>query len=617
MKVSVPLLQTLFEQPLPETAVLADALLRHTGEVEDITETTFEFSVLADRGHDLYSHMGIARELERILPGLTLKELPVRPLPEETALVSVHAPFDGVSLYSATLIQGVRRGVTPDVVREALEALDQRLIDPVVDITNYILHVYGTPFHAFDARSCKTNDGYVIGARTLTTVERVSTLSGEVSAPSDSIVIENGQGTVIGLGGIKGGSESGISDTTADIILEAAIFNGNTIRKTSKAVGIRTDASSRFEHGFAPELIQEALPHALALIQEAVGGEVVGMAYTGTFETTPTTIKTTISHLRDRVLGIDIGDETVVQALTAAGSIVEVVGDDLHVTPPVYRLDILRPEDLADEVVRIVGYERLVERDLPVTAITREYQAQYVLEEVIRDALVESGYSEVMTRSFKNAGQVEVMYPLASDKGFLRADLTGGVADALVLNERNMALLSVTEIRMFEIGTVFTTDNEERHLAVGLSGKKVETRLREMLASVSERTGIQFPAAKIVGNVLEVSIQGLPVIKTAELNTVTAGQFQPYSLFPYISRDISVWAPGASTEADFLACITDVHPEYLRNQFIVDRFEKEGRVSISARLVFQSNQKTLTDEEVEIPMQNIISALQTKGYEVR
>lgn len=616
MKVSLPFLQTLFETPLPASTVLADALNRHTGEVEDITDTTFNLSILADRGHDLYSHIGVARELVRILPGLVLAERPVHPLPEVTSLVSVHAPFDTVPLYSATLIQSIHKGTTPNEVLDALALLDQRSIDPVVDITNYILHLYGTPLHAFDARACKQGEGYQIGVRALEASEQVATLAGEMTVPQDSLVIENGHGSIIGLAGIKGGKESGITEDTVDILLEAAMFDGTTIRKTSKAIGLRTDASSRFEHGFAPELVREALSHALQLIQSAVGGTVIGMAYTGSFERVVQPIRTSISFLRDTVLGMDLGDDTVVESLSRTDSKVVRDGESLVVTPSVYRLDVTMPEDLADEVVRIAGYERLVERDLPTVQRVHTHDPHHQFEEALRDALVAKGFNEILTRSFRDSGEVEVEYPLARDKGFLRSDLKGGFRDALSLNERNMPTLSLIEVRMFEIGTIFTQEKEERHLAIGLSGKKTEARLRAVLEEVGTELQVTFSEPVVADNVLEVSIQGLVTNQTS-LRTQQRGHFRPFSVFPYITRDVSVWVPGDGGAEDIGDVILQLKPEYLENHFVVDRFDKDGRTSLSMRLVFQSHHKTLTDGDVEPGMTSLISALEVKGYEVR
>lgn len=281
------------------------------------------------------------------------------------------------------------------------------------------------------------------------------------------------------------------------------------------------------------------------------------------------------------------------------------------ITVPDERLDIRMPADIAEEIARVHGYEYIT--SVPIThPQTYVPNTAYVYLNHIRQTLASLGFSEVMTSTFTATGVIEAEKAMASDKAFLRTNLTDAVRKALSHNEKLLDLLGLDRARVFEIGAVFTDTGEELHLAIGVSGKKADTLVAEALTALNVSGTSTDGVAELV---LQIPTTG---IEDVRLTTVQDLSYKPFSVFPFMVRDIALWVP-TGTAAEQLEETIRLHAGsllvFLR---LFDVYEKDGRTSYAFRLVFQSYERTLTDDEVHEIMETITRVfVEEQGFEVR
>lgn len=294
----------------------------------------------------------------------------------------------------------------------------------------------------------------------------------------------------------------------------------------------------------------------------------------------------------------------------------------LHI--PYERLDLKTEIDIIEEIGRIYGYEHIVSTPLNLTPVTEV--SHYDKIATIKSALINLGFDEVITYSFQKKGDIEVVKPLAKDKGALRKNLTRGIQDALELNNKNKELFAVDVIRIFEIGKVFTQEGEKLVLGIGVrsSNKKFKTKtiLEEAVRILSQKlnTAISIDI-KDQQEIIEIELEPL-ILKDFKIdNTLTPLQhiiYTAFSLYPYMTRDVAVWAQGSKTKSDIEKIITEHGTDLLLRYDLFDEFSKDGKTSYAYRLVFQSFEKTLTDEEVNTIMDKIYKTLQADSdFEIR
>ncbi|MCR4330439.1 MAG: phenylalanine--tRNA ligase beta subunit-related protein [Patescibacteria group bacterium] len=301
----------------------------------------------------------------------------------------------------------------------------------------------------------------------------------------------------------------------------------------------------------------------------------------------------------------------------------------LAVTIPHERLDIRIKENLIEEIGRTYGYDKIPA--LAISAVTGKIAVNkpFFYANKIRDVLVREGFSEVYTSSFMKSGNVAVENPIATDKGFLRNDLRGNLLKSLELNFRNAPLLGLQSVKIFEIGRVFKKISEEKTiLAIGVEGKKSRQEIEKIVEILTGEIGSDCNGdIKYHGEmaVMEIDMDTLigklpqPVEYAAPRAYSKENQvYQKISLYPFISRDIAVWTPTETKESDVLSIINKKAGELLVRTELFDVFEKEGRISYAFRLVFQSRERTLTDDEVNIIMETIAKTMNSNpGWEVR
>jgi phenylalanyl-tRNA synthetase beta chain len=635
MKTSRKWLQGYFEKELPDTDAIADALTFRVAEVEEVKDDLIDVNILPDRAAYMLSHRGIATEIAAALD-IPLTRDPLKeelsPLPE-TSRISVTLDEDGkCARYIGALIQGVSVGPSPDWLKEALEAVGQRSINNVVDATNYVMLDIGQPLHAFDAAKLTARDGgYAIAVRASEVGESITTLTGETyELPEETLLITDAyaDGKPLGIAGVKGGSEAAVTEKTVDLVIEAASFDGTQVRKTAQALKLFTDASSRFQNKPSPALAGYGMANVIALIQKVAGGELVGGTDVYPNPPEPQTASVSLARINE-ILGAAFSADEVRSAFNRLGFSYTEVEDTFMVLSPFERNDIQIAEDLAEEVGRSIGYDRLESKELALLDGVPD-QERFRGIEAVRDFLVERGFSEISTPSFASEGEIELANPLQSDRPYLRASLIANLKDALTraAGVAPRVLGPAPFVKLFEVGTVFTKHGETLMLSMGvvvLGGKPAQAAvaLKENVAAL-EQDLLQIRASAhftLDGQMMELNLGKLNLEKIGEAYapiSVRMSSYKPFSLYPSALRDIAVWTPEGTQESEVASAIIAEAGDYLARIDLFDQFEKDGRTSYAFRLVFESGERTLADTDLDPAMQRVTDSLNTKeGWEVR
>lgn len=628
MKVSYNWLNKYFGEKLPEPDKVTEALTFHSWEIESIekvgADTVLDVNVLPDKAMWGLSHRGIARDLATILniplevdpllKEVVLEPKTTEPLVEITSLVCRR--------FAAARITGIQVAPSPDWLREALEAIGQRSINNLVDASNYVMFDVGQPSHIFDAD--KIGGGLVVrqakDGETLSALDELT-----YTFTNKDTVIASKDGHPLSIAGIKGGLDSGISDSTRNIVVEAANWNPLNVRKTATRLKLRSDASARYENGIVPEMVPHGLFAAVNLILEVAGGTLEGYEDTTREKTALQPVSVSLDKINS-VLGVKLNAEAVSGILQRFDWQFSSDNGRFEIIPPFERTDLAIEEDLIEEIGRIYGYEHIeavVPEPMPVAKVNKRF---YYSEKII-EALTELGFSEIYTSSFREDDQVKMANAFASDKGYLRSSLLKNMRESLAKNASNADLLGLKQIKLFEIGNVFSKEGENMMLALGVQSpfgykaKLDDPVLNSALEAVSKclETAIGETGEREVVEVdLGAVINDLPTpteytLVSEPLNTT----YKPFSVYPAIARDIAMWISSDENEEEIATLIRDKAGELCVRVTLFDRFEKEGRVSYAYRLVFQSKEKTLTDEEINAVMDGVYSAVSDRGYEVR
>ncbi len=446
---------------LPETLTPGEDLASALG----LNDTVFDICITPNRS-DCLSITGIAREVAAI----TCKPFryPVCNLTEregniaEIASVKILDP-DLCPRYTARLIRNVKIAPSPRWMRLRLEAVGLRAINNIVDITNFVMLELGQPLHAFDYHLLE--EGRIVVRRAIEG-EAFTSLDGkDRSLSADTLMICDGAKPVA-VAGVMGGQNSEVQDNSQDILLESAYFDPSSIRRTAKRLGMPTDAAYRFERGIDPEGLIRALDRAAQLMADCAEGEIVE----GIIDAYPRQIEraANITLASDRigtVLGTDLCEEEIVALLKVLNMEVMQEGKRLSVTPPSYRVDIKREEDLIEEVARLYGYG-LIPETIPEIKTQPDRDMRHRMVSKIRTCLTGDGYTEVINYSFTTPESVEalrlgeadnrrrfirILNPLSEDQSVMRTSPIYGLLDTM---RRNLNTGN-TNLRFFEKGKVF------------------------------------------------------------------------------------------------------------------------------------------------------------------
>lgn len=630
MKVSYNNLNKFFEGKLPPPADIEKALTFHSWEVEEVVEadedTMIDVKVLPDKSAWALSHRGIAKDLSVVLN----TPLSFDPLSEEPHLkpksdeVSITVDTPTCTRYIAAHIRAVSVGPSPEWLVKALTAIGQKSINNVVDITNYVMFGLGQPLHAFDAGKLK---GLALGVRQAKEGETIVTLTGEsyTLTAEDAVIVDGESDEPVGIAGVKGGKAAEIDAETKDIIIESAHFDAVAVRKTSQRLKLRTDASVRYENGVVPDMTAYGIRDAVDLILQLAGGSLGGYAQFGKPAKAREEVSVSLKKINS-VLGLELSKDDVEAVIARFGYEHSWKGTVLSVTPPFERPDLAIAEDVIEEIGRIHGYDHVVSvtpDPLPLTELNKTF---YYTDR-IREALIEAGFSEMFTSSFRAEDEVKIKNALASDKGYLRSALKENMKEALARNAPNADLLGMKEIRAFEVGTVFTEAGEHLSLALGVSSpsgykaKHDDQVLKEGMAAVEGVLGTSLHWGVGEG-VAEAPLT--EVVATLEMPTAYASfsktpdiTYKTFSAYPYVARDVAFWVTDGASASDLESLIRSTAGDLLVRLSLFDEFSKDGKTSYAFRLILQSYEKTLSDADVLPVMERVYEALKGKGYEIR
>lgn len=595
---------------IPSAEETAKLFELHLCEVEFVEknadgDTIFDLNILPNRAHDLLCHAGVAKELSGLLgvsfedPNKYITDFDINPT---NLKINIETP--ACRRYMGRIVRGVNVSPSPDWLRESLESIGQRSINNIVDATNLVMFDIGQPAHAYDIGKLQAENGKLkVVIKNVNDDEEFETVGGEkivAKLKNTDMVVSDGKKT-LAIAGVKGGTNSGISDDTKDIVLEVANFDPVSVRKTARRLGLLSDSAKRFENDFSPEITERAMMKLSSLIAklcpDASFEEVVDTRPTESFgqvypqKQEERKIMFSMERISKK-LGITISDEEAEKILQNYAYTFTRDGDTFTLSVPVERLDLTGEHDMSEEFGRIVGYEK-IDPQMPKINFAPQLNETKKQIDNARAKLIADGYSEVMTYSLVKKGQIEIARA-SKGKEFLRTNLANGLTESYEMNRLNAPLLGVDGVKIFEIGTVFPEkDKEEIHVAYVNEKGVVESTLEEFVRDIQ-------------------SLEDLP-ISESDKNTFTM-----WSIFPFITRDIAVWVPEETQTDELIDLYKNCAGDLLvRTPYIFDSFSKDGKKSIAIRLVFQSYEKTLTDEEIGPIMQKIESELQQKGYSVR
>lgn len=636
---------------VPPIDAIDETFTFHAYEVEGIEEregeSVIDLDVLPNRSSDSLSHRGVAREVATLLD-VELAHDPLAEKPElsKTEQIKINiADSAACPRFTLSLIEGIEVKESPEWLQTRLKALGQRPINNIVDATNYVMFALGQPMHAYGADKFPQKDGvWQFDVRFAKEGETVSLLA-EGGKDEDRVVeltgtelliVDGSTDTPVGLAGIKGGRFAELDENTTNIIVEAAHFKPVVIRKTARRLGILTDASKRFENEPARELPLYAQREIIDLITDIAGGVCAGVVdeYLEKYEPVTTEVRT---EKVNALLGLALTTDEIKKIIERTGATVSEAGEGvLAATAPWERTDLHVEVDYIEEVGRIHGLSN-IEAIAPEPRPLPEVNKRQYYSEKLRAALTAVGFSEVITSSFLKKAKVQLQNALASDKSYVRNTVKKNVAATLDANFTHCDLLGMPDVRVFEIGTVFdkTDDGVGEHtvLTIGARTKgngynpKDDKVLQEGIAAAETILGekLDWDIEKGIAEVnMSVALEKLD--EPTEYEPITEKldvTYQTIVPYPAVSRDIALWvsglpaqAGGEETEVVAEKLTTAAGPLLVRHD-LFDTFEKDGKTSYAFRLVFQSPEKTLTDEEVNKIMDDVYAVAKEEGWEVR
>ena len=672
MRIVLDWLRDLVDVPDDAAAVASEIALRgfEVAAVERDALAVIDFEITANRP-DCLNHQGLARE------AAVIWNTPLKGLPMETA-----APGDGLAVpvevvdadlcprYCAQVFD-VRIAPSPDWLARRLEAAGVRPINNIVDVTNYVMLEMGQPMHAFDLE--RLGEGRLV-IRRARQGERLSTLDGVDRALDATMLVIADAGRATAVGGVMGGRESEIHGGTTRIALESAYFHPPSVRRTSKALGLKTEASIRFERGGdigAPPL---GIARAAHLLRQIGAGQAAG-PLVDRYPVPAGRRQVELRHGRiARLLGTAVPPADVARILEPLGFEVRTGSERWAVTVPTFRVDVAREADLIEEVGRHYGFER-IPATFPALASPQPPPAPTITRDrILKQVLAASGFSEAMTFAFieRDAAlpfcgdglePAAIANPLSEKYAVLRPSLLPGLIDACAHNRRRTR----RDIRLFETGSRFLpVEGEGRAAAWAWCGAAdgphwsgatrdvdffdakgvvelvcagfgvtpdfapAERRFlaRGRTAAVLGRGGGAAQPIGVLGQLApEVAgARGFPAaeaiyvveLDVTALYALAAGdELKAESLprYPAIVRDLSILVPDVLPAAAVRGTIRSAAPPTLVSIVEFDRYTGKGvpqeKISLSLRLTFRANDRTLTDEDVQAAMDAIVAAVRT------
>ena len=632
-------------------------------DVLGINDALIEFEITSNRP-DCRSIIGIAREAAVTL-GKELKypEIKVQACDEEMSF-EIDIQTDLCKRYCGRVVKDVKVGPSPYWMQRKLIEAGMRPISNIVDITNYVMLELGQPLHAFDLDDIKYNKMTVKMAEE---GEKFTTLDGvERTLTSDMLVIGN-QDKTLDLAGIMGGENSEIKDTTTSIFIEGASFAKENIRATSKKLGLRTEASSRFEKGIDINLAEEAVNRACQLIEELGCGTVLN----GMLDYYPQkeeVQKVTVNPVRiNKLLGVNVPMDQFINILESLEFKCNLVSSEvLELEVPTFRLDITEDADILEEIARIYGYNNIPSASLEGNATAGVKTEKQKFIDNVKSNSIACGLNEILTYSFvsprgvdkinlpaddEKRNFVKIMNPLGEETSVMRTTLIPNMLDVISTNISH----KVEEVSAFECGNTFIPQEglpiETKKYCVGMYGKEVDFFvLKGVIESVLNNVGLKgyeiepettnltfHPGrcAKIVYNNIYIGTFGElhpnvienynlgQRVYVAEINIDTVFEnlnltksYNPLPKYPSTSRDIALIVKDEVFVKQIEDIIKANGEDLVESYKLFDVYKgaqiEEGHKSIAYSITYRSKDKTLTDEDVAKVHEKILSELSEK-----
>ena len=626
-----------------------------------LNDTSVEFEITSNRP-DCLSVVGLAREAAVTFGKPLNLKAPEFHGSEDKLSDSLAVAVENTQLcprYIAGMVKNVKIGPSPRWMRERLRASGVRPINNLVDITNYVMLEYGQPMHAFDQRYVK--DGKIV-VRNAKDGEAITTLDGQERQLSPEMLIIADAEKPIAVAGVMGGEYSGIMDDTNTVIFESAYFEPVQVRRTAKKLGMRTDASARYEKGLDPDGCQRTLKRAMELVELLGAGEPVAEFIEVDNRTAkPAEIPFDPDWI-NRFLGTEISREEMVKTLESLD--IQVKGDVC--VSPSFRIDLERPADIAEEVARIYGYNNIPTTTFRGAATEGGYTEAMKLENRAGSLCRSLGYSEILTYSFvspsifdqirlpedsslRNA--MRIQNPLGEDASIMR---TVALPSMLAILARNNAYHN-DAVKLYELAKVYLPKpgqilpDEPKHLVLGTYGEhedffkmkgEIEAFLRGMNVPEARYTAEKHDPTFHPGRCARVSVGGVDLgcfgqihplvarsygidgeIFAAELNFTALLSLQlpektytPLPKYPAVTRDIAVVCDEAVTVAALSDCIRAAGGKLLRSVELFDIYRGKGIASGSKsaafRLTLRADDRTLTDADSDGVVSAVLAALE-------
>ena len=652
----------------PETAeVGADAI-----EVLGLHDVEFEFEITSNRV-DCYSTLGLARETAATFhKEFKAPEVHVKGCGGDVNdYIKVEVQdHDLCSRYCARVVKNIRLAPSPEWMQRRLASVGIRPINNVVDITNYVMEEYGQPMHAYDLD--KIADKKIV-VRRAAHDEKFVTLDGQERTLDENVLMICDGEKAVGMAGIMGGENSMITDDVKTMLFEAACFDGTNIRLSSKRVGLRTDASGKFEKGLDPNNAQAAIDRACQLIEELDAGDVVN----GTVDVYPVKREPVrIPFEPDRInalLGTDISKEQMLEYYKP----IELEYDEKtnEIVAPTFRQDLFRTADLAEEVARFFGYDNIPTTLPRGEATTGKLPFYLRIEAVARDIAEFCGFSQGMTYSFESPKvfdklllpedarerqAIVISNPLGEDFSIMRTTSLNGMLTSLATNynRRNK------NVRLYEMGNIYLPKSlpltelpdERMQFTLGMYGDGDFFSMKGIVEEFLDKIGMHLKetydpnAGKSFlhpGRQANIIYDGTVIGYLGEVHPTVAAtygigerayvavldmpsivpmatfdrKYEGIAKFPAVTRDISMVVPKDVLVGQIEEVIAVRGGQILENYELFDIYEgsqiKGGYKSVAYSLTFRAKDRTLTDTEISASMKKILNGLEALGAELR
>lgn len=641
-------------------------------EVLGLHDTVFEYEITSNRV-DCYSVLGIAREA-----AATFRKPFVAP--EVKAVGTTGDVNDYIKVevkdaelcprYCAKVVKNVKIAPSPEWMQRRLSACGIRPINNLVDITNYVMEEFGQPMHAYDLSTIKGNK---IVVRRAEDGEKFTTLDGQERTLDRDMLMICDEEKAIGLAGIMGGENSMITDDVQDMLFEAACFDGTNIRLSSKRVGLRTDASGKFEKGLDPNNAEAAINRACQLIEELGAGEVVeGMVDFYPEKKEEHQIKFDPDYANN-LIGFDLTEEEMISYFPALE--LEYDKETKMITVPTFRQDLIGMCDIAEEITRFYGYDKIPTTLPSGEATSGKLSEKLRIDELARSVALYCGFSQGMTYSFESPKvfdklllpedselrkTVTISNPLGEDFSVMRTTSLNGMLTSLATNynRRNK------DVRLFEMGNIYipkalpVTDlpDERMQFTLGFYGDgdffTMKGVVEEFLGQVGIDKDISYDAKAgktflHPGRQANVVYNGTVIGYLGEVHPTVCENYNmktrayvavidmPYiyemanfdkkyegiAKFPAVSRDISMVVPKEILVGDIEAVIKQRGGKILESYSLFDIYEgdqiEKGFKSVAYNIVFRAKDRTLEENDIAGAMKKILNGLERLGIQLR